>query len=118
MGSNTYNNFVIKQGATFSQILTWYSDKNKTTPVNLTGYTARMQIRNNIEDASPIVDMTTANSKITLGGAAGTITLNIPATETSALTPGSAVYDLELVNGATVIRLLEGSLEITREVTR
>ena len=56
---------------------------------------------------------------ITLGGAAGTITLDQTATQTTALAIGSCVYDLELVSGANVVtRLLQGELIISAEVTR
>lgn len=118
MKTNTYNGFVIKQGATFNYVLTWYGDKNKTTPINLTGYTARMHVRTNIEDATPILELTTENGRITLGGALGTITLLVSAADTAALSAGSAVYDLELISGSVVKRIIEGSLVITREVTR
>lgn len=36
-------NFVIEQGATFSQELIYTNENN--VPINLTGYTAKMQIK-------------------------------------------------------------------------
>jgi hypothetical protein len=66
-----------------------------------------------------VLELTTANSKITLGGAAGTITLNLTATETAAITQQSLAYDLELVSaGGEVTRLVEGQIVLTPEVTR
>ena len=111
------HDFIIEQGATFSKVLTW---KDSTgTPINLTGYSARMQVRSSVEAASTIIELTTVNSRITLGGVAGTITLNISAADTTALTAESGVYDLELVSGANVVtRLLEGNVIISKEVTR
>jgi hypothetical protein len=53
-----------------------------------------------------------------LGGAAGTIVVTIAATVTAALPSGEARYDLELVNGAVVTRLIEGKATISREITR
>jgi hypothetical protein len=54
-----------------------------------------------------------------LGGAAGTITLTISATDTAALTSGRGVYDLELVSGSGIVtRLLQGVATISRNVTR
>jgi tRNA threonylcarbamoyladenosine modification (KEOPS) complex Pcc1 subunit len=87
--------------------------------VNLTGYTARMMLRSSFTAASSILSLTTENSRIALGGAAGTITLTISATDTAALSaPQSGVYDLELVSGSTVTRLIQGTFTVTPEATR
>ena len=102
MSATTYD-LLIEQGATFSQVITY---KESSVAVNLTGYTARMQVRATLESASTLVELTTANSRIALGGAAGTITLTISATDTAALTAGRGVYDLE------------GVATISRNVTR
>ena len=108
--------FTIEQGATFNLVMTWKID---TVPVNLTGYTARLQARVDYADTATVLSMTTSGGGITLGGAAGTITLDQTATQTTALAIGSFVYDLELVSGANVvIRLLQGELNISAEVTR
>jgi hypothetical protein len=115
METGTYN-FTIYQGATFSRVLTW-KDSNDTA-VNLTGYTARLQIRECLESESPFVTLTTENGGIALGGSAGTITLAISATLTAAITQSSGVYDLELITGSTVTRLLKGDVTISKEVTR
>lgn len=88
-------------------------------PVDLTGFTARMQIRRNIADASAVLDLTTANGGITLGGAAGTIRILATATATAALTISAGFYDLELIDGAgAVLRLLQGTVTVSKEVTR
>jgi hypothetical protein len=112
----TYD-FTIYQGATFLRVLTWKDEANAL--VNLTGYTARMQIRSNKDSADPTVTLTTENGGIALGGAAGTITLTITATDSAAITESEGVYDLELVSsGGVVTRLLQGAVEINKEVTR
>ena len=108
--------FTIEQGATFNLVMTWKIDG---VAVNLTGYTARLQARVDVADTSTVLSMTTAGGGITLGGAAGTITLDQTATQTTALSVGSFVYDLELISSANVvIRLLQGELVISAEVTR
>jgi len=107
----------IKQGATLSLTATW---KDSTgTAVNLTGYTARLQVRATYDSSSTILSLTSA-SGITLGGAAGTIAITASATTTAALTaPWSGVYDLELVSGGgEVTRLLEGTATVSPEVSR
>jgi hypothetical protein len=115
MAATTYD-LLIEQGATFSQVITY---KDNDVAVNLTGYAARMQVRATLESASTLVELTTANSRIALGGAAGTITLTISAADTEALTSGRGVYDLELVSGSGIVtRLLQGVATISRNVTR
>jgi hypothetical protein len=113
-GRTTYDTD-LPQGATFTRTLTWKTGV-PATPVNLAGYTARMQVRR--APGSPlIVELTTENGRITLGGAAGTIDLSIDAATTAAITPALYSYDLELVTGATVYRLVEGKLNVTPNIT-
>jgi hypothetical protein len=106
----------IEQGATFQMSLTWKDSNN--APVNLTGYTARMQVRTNYEAEDTLVSLTSPSGGIVLGGVLGTIAITIDASVTQSLQIDEAVYDLELVNGATVTRLLQGKATISREVTR
>lgn len=115
MAATTYD-ILIEQGATFSQVITY---KESGVAINLTGYTARMQVRATLEAATALIELTTANGRITLGGSAGTITITISATDSAALTAGRGVYDLELVSGSGIVtRLLQGVATISRNVTR
>lgn len=110
-------NITCQQGATFQRQLTWTDPARDA--YNLTSYTARMQVRANTSSNTVIIELTTENSRITLGGAAGTVDLLIPAANTASLTAGQYVYDLELVSGGGVVtRLLEGNFKVTAEVTR
>lgn len=88
-------------------------------PVDLTGYTARMQLRASAAADAVLLDLTTENGGITLGATDGTITCTASAAQTAALAFSTAVYDLELVDGdGAVTRLAEGSVTLSREVTR
>ena len=108
--------FTIEQGATFNLLLTW---KINDVAVNLTGYSARLQARVDVEDTETILSLTTSNGGITLGGALGTISLDQTAIQTALLPAGSYVYDLELISGVgAVTRLVQGELDISAEVTR
>ena len=108
-------NFTIEQGATFNLLMTWKIDN---VAVNLTGYTARLQARIDVDETETILSLTTG-AGITLGGAAGTISLDQTATQTALLPKGQYVYDLELQSsGGIVTRLLQGELNISAEVTR
>jgi hypothetical protein len=89
------------------------------TPVDLAGYTARMQIRATKASTTILLELTTANGRITIDNTAKTITLTISAVDTAALTFLEGVYDLELISaGLVVTKLLEGSVFVEEEVTR
>jgi hypothetical protein len=107
---------VCDQGATFERVITV---KDSTgSPMNLTGYTARMQVRREIESSTILVELTTENGRIALGGAAGTITLSMNAATTAAI-EDEGVYDLEIIsNAGAVHRVLKGRFVLQLEVTR
>ena len=107
----------IFQGANFSQVFTFLQTAGGT-PVDLTGLTGRMQIRQTLASSDIIMDLTTANGRLTFGGATGVVTMMLSATETATiLTDG--VYDLEFVTSATsAARWLEGLVILSKKVTR
>jgi hypothetical protein len=109
----TYN-ITCPQGATWDKTFTVTIGG---TALNLTGYTAAMQVRDSVGAATALVSLTNG-SGITLGGTAGSIGVTIAATATAALSAGSYSYDLELNSGSTVTRLLEGAFNVTGNVTR
>jgi hypothetical protein len=105
---------ICPQGATFDSTFTY---KIGGTAVNLTGFTAAMQVRT-AYPASPFISLTTG-SGITLGGSAGTIRVVISATSTASYKAGQFLYDLELTSASGVVtRLIQGKFTITSEVTR
>lgn len=108
---------LIEKGATFSKVIT-YKDSNGNA-IDLTGYTARMHIRETVDSADTILELTTENSRITLGGVNGTITLSIADSDTTTITQKKAFYDLEIISsGGVVTRLIRGDITISNEVTR
>lgn len=109
---------VIEQGATFNKVITWKTG-NPPLAVNLTGCTARMQIRETIQATNVLASLTTENGGITLGGSAGTITLLINAADTTLYAWTAGVWDIEIMTASGVVtRLLYGSVVVTPEVTR
>jgi len=85
-------------------------------PVDLTGATARMQIRAQVGGAV-LLELTTANGDLAFTGP-GTITRTLSAAQTAALTWTEAVYDLEVEYAdGTVQRYLQGAVTVSREVT-
>jgi tRNA threonylcarbamoyladenosine modification (KEOPS) complex Pcc1 subunit len=115
MAAGIYN-VEIDQGCTWSVSITWNDALG--APINLTGYTAAMQIRESV--SSPAVALSlTESSGITLGGSAGTIVITISATQTNALGANfSGVYDLELTGGTIVTRLIQGKVTVSAGVTQ
>ena len=108
----------IFQGATFDQTL-FYETGEPSTPVNLAGFTAKMQIRSKPESKALILELSTTNGRIVLNEATGSIRLFISATDSALLSVcDKAVYDLELYNGAVTTRILQGNVIISPEVTR
>ena len=87
-------------------------------PVDLSGMTARMQIREKLTSTTVIQDLTTENGMIVIDNTGKTIILQIPATTTATYTFKSAVYSLELISGTTIIPFIYGNITLDKEVTR
>ena len=112
----------IYQGATFRRkwSVTRTSDNS---PYSMTSWTARMQIRAKKKDDTFLLELTTTETDdgvITLENTIdeSTITIYISPATTAALTSGG-VYDLELVDtGGDVVRIMEGKVTLSLEVTR
>jgi hypothetical protein len=87
-------------------------------PVDLGGYSARMQIREKLTSDSTIYELSTQNGGIVLDNTTKTIGLRIPSSVTEGFNFTQAVYGLEIYNANIVICLANGNLTLTREVTR
>ncbi len=112
-------NLTIEQGSTFFNIVI-YRDVDGN-PVDLTGYTAAMQIRKTKDSSTILLTLNTSNGYLILGGALGTVTIGIPADITAALDFVWGRYDLELYPGGdttAAVRLLEGKINLSKEVTQ
>lgn len=107
----------IEQGATFKLNLLWEDPAGD--PIDVTGYTARMQVREKYTSTTTLLSLTSAAGDIVLGDTAGTIDITASAVATAAIDEKRGVYDLELVSpGGEVTRLIRGCVTITPEVTR
>jgi hypothetical protein len=120
--------FVIEQGATLTFQLDWTDELGN--PIDLTGMHARMQIRPTVESTEVYLNLSSSLSDscgtgLNLSGSVGTNPLSsgsigvyVSAASSSLLTFGEAYYDLEVVNGCEVYRLLEGKVRLSKNVTR
>lgn len=87
------------------------------TPVDLTGMTARMSIKNKI-GGTELLRLDTTNGRITIDPVRFAITLSISATDTEAIDWKKGVYDLEIVGAdGSVSTLLSGKVVVVKEVT-
>jgi hypothetical protein len=108
-------NLVCDQATTFNF---QFSINNNNVLLNLTGYTGTMTVRPFVGATTTTVVASTANGRMVLGGALGTVTVTIDATTTGAIGAGRYAYDLVLTTGATVTRYLEGKFIVTGAVTQ
>lgn len=110
----------IEQGATWRHTLQLKSGDGESAPaLDLTGYSARMQLRANVLSESVLLELTNANARITITPLAGTLDLLVSAADTGSMTYTKAVYDLEIESaGGEVTRVLQGSVTVSRQVTR
>ena len=127
MAAGKYS-FIIEQGATTNFQINW-NDENGS-PMDLSGYQAKMQIRPQIESSTTFLTLSSSLSDgcgtgINLSGsngttplASGSIAIYISAVSSSRLDFGEAFYDLELIRGCEVTRLLEGKVKLSKNVTR
>lgn len=122
MNAGTYN-LCINQNATFSKTLIWTTKRCcgcgtvgvSSGPVDLTGYTAQMQIRP-FYNGPVLYDVT---PDITLGGVDGTIQIEISAADTETFIWWKGVYDLRLTDSSGIVtRLLAGSVDVSPAVTQ
>jgi hypothetical protein len=88
------------------------------TAVNLTGYLARMKIKDRIGGTVFQEILTQAGTGFSLSPSAQTITLTILAVDTAAYEWLKGVYDIEMVDGAGVVTaIFSGAVEVVDEVT-
>lgn len=110
-------NIICDQGSTFQRVIEIQDTDGTVYP--LTGYTARMQIRREIDASATLLELSTSNSRIVIYPSLGTIELKLSASETSAMARGG-YYDLEIVKTSTgeVQKVLRGEFRLEKEVTR
>ena len=108
-------NGVIDQGADWYINFT-YKDPSGN-PINLTGYTAALQMRTSPLARTTVLSLTTG-AGITITGSTGLVAVHATATQTAAIAPGKYSYDLEIANGGIVTRLIQGTMEVSANTTR
>ena len=121
-----------QQGETFQLHMTYKDNDNAV--VNLSSYTGRMQVRRSLISGSVLLDIDSSGVTSGISGGTGSVAMNTSATGATGTTGGILVtvdavsmalvpsgrhfYDLELVSGATVSRILQGRFDCSGEITR
>lgn len=129
MSAGRYS-FTIEQGTTF-QLELIYKDSNQT-PIDLTGYSGRMQIRPTVDSNTVYLTLSSSlkadGTGLNFSGSSGTnpptsgsIGIYIASCTSSLLNFTNAYYDLEIYSGSNcpyTVRLIEGQVQLSKEVTR
>jgi len=106
----------IPQGTTYGHTFLYKTSGGDV--IDLSNYTARMQIRETVDGDTALYEGDT-DDDITITGATGSVYLEIPAATTAAWTWTRGVYDLEVVSAAgKVTRIVQGKVRVSPEVTR
>jgi hypothetical protein len=113
--AGTYN-ITMDQGAQWTLTVV-YEDSNGN-PIDLTGYTARMQLRKKFDSTTAVLTLATGGQGIVITPLTGTLELTATTAQMLAIEGGIYVYDLELTNAGVVTRLMMGSATVRSEVTK
>jgi len=106
-------NIKTKYGTTFK--LNFTLKVTDSVPWDLTGYKARMQVRATAESSTKLLDLTDT-SGITLGGASGTVDVEVL---NLTVAPGRYVYDFEVESaGGEQWSILEGKFVVKANAVR
>ena len=116
--AQTYN-IHVDQGSTYTLTVEYVDAAG--APVVLTGYNARMQVRESVTSATTLASFTSPAGGLVVAGIAGTVALTITSAQTEAYTFTNGVYDLEVYDASippNVVRLIQGRFVVNPEVTR
>ncbi len=106
----------IHQGATFTRGFAYLDPEN--VPIDLTGWTARMQVRATI-GGKVLADLSTENGRIVIDPLRGLLTVTIPRSVTRLMPVERGIYDVFIVSPDDfAIKLLEGEVLVVASVTR
>ena len=110
-------NTTIDQGADW--FINFIYEQPAGTPVNISGYTAALQVRTSPLAKTAVLTLTNT-SGITITGAEGLLECHATALQTSEITNGKYAYDIEITAPVTgvVTRIAQGTIMVSPQVTR
>jgi hypothetical protein len=109
-------NFEVDQNTTF-EFSVEYKDSNNNA-IDLTGATAKMQVRDVAGGTKLAFTLTSPNSGITITGHLGKINVKMTPAQTNKMFYPKSSYDLMITDSnGTKTKLLEGFMTLSRSVT-
>ena len=109
-------NFEVDQNTTFTFIVE-YKDNNDL-PIDITGSTAKLQVRDTKGGSKLSFTLTSPSGGITIDGPNGRLTCKMTPTQTNKLFYPKSSYDLMVTDtNLNKIKLVEGFLTLSRSVT-
>jgi hypothetical protein len=110
-------NFEADQNTTFG-FEVQYMDENEINPIDLTGASVKMQVRDMAGGSKLAFTLTSPSGGITVNGPEGTLTVKATPTQTSKLFYPKSAYDIMVIDSnGNKIKLLEGFITLSRSVT-
>jgi hypothetical protein len=110
-------NFEVDQNATFI-FEVQYTLEDEVTPIDITGASAKMQVRDTQGGSKLAFTLTSPTGGITIDGPNGTLTVKMTPTQTNKLFYPKSSYDIMIIDSnGNKIKLLEGFMTLSRSVT-
>ena len=110
--------FTIRIGNDFNKLLE-IRQEDGVTPIDVTGYSFKMQIKKCKDDDTAIATLTSPTDIDISDAANGNIIINISDTVTATYEEQNAVYDLQWTTDLGIVTtILEGDIQILQTVTK
>jgi len=110
-------NWEVDQNATF-KFQVQYTEDDAVTPINLTGASAKMQVRDTKGGSKLAFTLTSPSGGITIDGPQGLLSVTVTPTQTNKLFYPKSSYDIMVVDSnGNKIKILEGFMTLSRSVT-
>jgi len=108
-------NIHIDKDTSYSEKFVFYSDKCRTTTMDLSGYSFKAEAKVDYEDENPVFEFTID----TIDASEGSLYLSLSSTETEALTAGTYLWDLRVIDTDSIVdRWIKGNVTVSGTVTR
>jgi hypothetical protein len=110
-------NWEVDQNTTF-KFQVQYTEDDEVTPIDLTGATAKMQVRDTKGGSKLAFTLTSPVGGITIDGPSGTLDIVITPTQTNKLFYPKSSYDVMVIDSnGNKIKIVEGFMTLSRSVT-
>ena len=108
-----YSELFLEQGASFNTSITL--DDVAGEAFNLVNYTASSQMRKSYYSSNAAATFTVSTGN---DPSLGVITISLDSANTANVYPGRYVYDVYVSSGTSRVRVLEGIINVTPQVTK